>query len=266
MTSIGRIEFDFRGKVAVVTGSSRNLGAVVADTLGAAGAEVVVHYAQHAHQAESVARGIRERGGTAVAFGADATNSDEVRRFAAQVLDHFGRVDILVNNVGPYADFSFVDLPEPAWDRVMNSCVKTTYLLTQAFAPGMTERGWGSIVNLSAGSAFIRAHSVYGLAKAAVIHLTEALAVELAPAIRVNAIAPGQIAESEEVDLIDPTFKTRLAEATPLKRLVTRDEVARAVCLLSSDLFPSLTGHTLVVDGGWAIPMGGNTPILGMDV
>lgn len=254
------------GKVAVVTGSSRNLGATIARMLASCGAQVVVHYARQSHALAEVVQAIHQDGGTAEAFGADLTDSAQIRQFAVQVLDRFGRVDILVNNVGPYADFPFTQMPEGAWDTVMNSCLKAPYLLVQAFAPGMKERGWGRIVNISAGSAFIRTHSVYGLAKAGVIHLTECLAVELAPEILVNAIAPGQIEESEEVDHIDPTFKARLKAATPLQRLVTRDEVARAVCLLSSDLFPSLTGHTLVLDGGWSIPVGRDTPVLSLGV
>jgi len=262
----GTITFDFHGKVAVVTGSSRHLGATIARTLGACGAQVAVHYARQAEEANRVVGEIRDAGGVAEAFQADATDADALRRMAAAVLERFGRVDILVNNVGPYADLPFASMPEEVWDRVMDSCVKAAYLLTQSFAPGMRDRGWGRIVNISAGSAFIRTHSVYGLAKAAIIHLTESLAVELAPQIRVNAIAPGQIQDSEEIDRIDPTYKTRLAEATPLRRLVTRAEIAQAVCLLSSDLFPSLTGHTLVLDGGWSIPVGRDTPVLGMNV
>lgn len=263
---IGSIDFDFTGKVALVTGSSRNLGAAIAQTLARYGAQVAIHYVRGEEAAASTVQAIRDAGGDAHAFQADASVGTDVQRLAAEVLDHFGRVDILVNNVGPYADMPFAEMPEATWDRVMNSNIKAAYLLSGAVAPGMRERGWGRIVNLSAGSAFIRSHSVYGLAKAAMIHLTESLSVELAPEIQVNAISPGQIAESEEVDLIDPTYKQRLADATPLKRLVTRDEVARAVCLLSSDLFPTLTGHTLILDGGWSLPVGRDTPILAQDV
>ena len=260
------IPIDFSGKVALVTGSSRNLGAVIARALAERGAEVAVHYAKHADDAQRMARQIQESSGIAEVFRADVGDSGEVRRLAAEVLARFGRVDMLVNNVGPYADIPLLDLPEDVWDAALNSNVKASYLLTQALAPGMKQRGWGRIVNLAAVSAFVRVHSVYGLAKAAVIHLTESLALELAPEIRVNAIAPGQIQESDEIELIAPGYIAQMTEATPLRRLVTRQEVADAACLLCSDRLPSLTGQTLVLDGGWSLPVGRKTPVLNVSI
>lgn len=260
------MEIRFDGAVAVVTGSSRNLGVAIADALAERGAAVAVHYAHHPAGAEALVARIRQGGGRAELFRADLAQAEEVQRLAAEVLGRFGRVDILVNNVGPYADRPFLTLPVEDWDRVVNSGLRACYLLAQALAPGMRERGKGSIVNISAGSAFIRVHSVYGLAKAAVIHLTESLALELAPEIRVNAVAPGQISESDELTQIDPHYLERMTETTPLRRLVTRREVADAVCLLCSDLLPSLTGQTLALDGGWTIPAGRETPVLNVSM
>ena len=257
---------EFAGKVALVTGSSRNLGSTIAQALAEQGAQLAVHYVRSGDRARQVADSIRQAGGVAELFGADLALDDDVQRLGAEVLQRFGRVDILVNNVGPYSDVPFLRLTAHDWDRVMNSNLQASYLLTQALAPGMKERGWGRIANISAGSAFIRVHSVYSLAKAAVITLTEILALELAPQVRVNAIAPGQIQESDEVLQIDPQYITRMTESTPLQRLVTRREVADAVCLLCSDRFPSLTGQTLVLDGGWSIPTGRETPVLGASV
>lgn len=258
----GDIEMDFSGKVALVTGSSRHLGATIAQVLGERGAEVGLHYASDRDGAQRVGESIRANGGAAEIFQAEISRSDDVRRLAAEVLGRFGHVDILVNNVGPYSDVPFANLPVETWDRVMNSGLRACYLLAQSFAPGMRERRWGCVVNISAGSAFIRVHSVYGLAKAALIHLTESLALELAPEIRVNAVAPGQIRESDELNQIDPNYIAKMTEATPLKRLVSRREVADAVCLLCSDLLPSMTGQTLVLDGGVTIPAGRETPVL----
>jgi NAD(P)-dependent dehydrogenase (short-subunit alcohol dehydrogenase family) len=257
---------DFTGRVALVTGSSRNLGSTIAAALAEQGAQVAVHFTKHADQAQGLTQQIVARGGIATAFQADLAASTDVRRLAAEVTHRFGRVDILVNNVGPYADYPFLELPERIWDSVMDSSLKASYLLTQALAPDMKEHGWGRIVNITAASAFIRVHSVYGLAKAALIHLTESLALELAPEIRVNAVSPGQIQESDEIDQIAPGSLARMTAATPLKRLVTRQEVARAVCLLCSDQLPSVTGQTLSLDGGWTIPSGRDTPILNLDV
>jgi len=257
---------EFAGRVAIVTGSSRSLGATIAQTLSARGAQVAIHYARDAERARKVTEAIGRSGGVVELFQADLAAADSAQRLAADVLERFGHVDILVNNVGPYSDVPFVKLPAAEWDRVMNSGLRAAYLLAQAFAPSMKDGGRGSIVNISAGSAFIRVHSVYGLAKAALIHLTESLALELAPEVRVNAVAPGQIRESDEVLQIDPQYISRMIESTPLQRLVTRQEVADAVCLLCSNVLPSLTGQTLALDGGWSIPAGRATPVLNASV
>lgn len=254
--------FRFNGQVALVTGSSRNLGLTIAQVLSEQGAEIAIHFSSHRTEAEALAESVRRHGGAAHLFQADLTQGDQVQSLANAVLERFGRVDILVNNVGPYSDLPFMSLPIDDWDRVMNSGLRASYLLAQALAPGMKERGSGNIVNISAGSAFIRVHSIYGLTKAAVIHLTESLALELAPEIRVNAVAPGQIQESDELTQVDPHYLQRMTESTPLRRLVTRAEVAHAVCLLCSDDLPSLTGQTLVLDGGWTIPAGREAPSL----
>jgi NAD(P)-dependent dehydrogenase (short-subunit alcohol dehydrogenase family) len=163
-------------------------------------------------------------------------------------------VDVLVNNLGPYCDTPFLKLPEAQWDWILNTNLKAAYVLAQEFAPGMIERGWGRIVNISAASAFIRSHSVYGLAKAALIHLTESLAVELAPQVTVNAIAPGQIEDSELVDELDPNYKRILRDESPLKRLVTRQQIADLVLALCGETFATTTGHTFRPDSGWTIP------------
>ena len=254
---------DFSGKVALVTGSSRNLGAAIATRLGERGARVAVHYNRNPDRARQVAQRITGAGGVAAAFGADVADATSAVGLADSVLDRFGRVDMLINNVGPYSDLPFTSLPVETWDAVFNSNVRAPYLLVQRVAPGMRERGWGRVVNISAVSALLRAHSIYGLSKAALMHLTECLALELAPEVAVNAIAPGQIEESEEIDELDPTYKSRLRETTPTRRLVSRTEIADVVCMLCSDQVPSLTGQTLVLDGGWSLPVGRSTPTIG---
>ncbi|GAC1313387.1 MAG: 3-oxoacyl-ACP reductase FabG [Chloroflexota bacterium] len=254
---------ELTGKVALVTGSSRNLGAAIVVRLAELGAHVAVHYNRTEDGARRIARQITDRGGTADVFGADIADAKAVADLATHVVDRFGGVDILVNNVGPYSDVPFTHLPVGTWDTVLNSNLRAPYLLAQHLAPRMRERGWGRIVNVSAVSAALRVHSIYGLSKAALIHLTECLALELAPEVRVNAIAPGQIEESEEIDALDPTYKIAMREATPTRRLVTRREIAEAVCLLCSETLPSVTGQTLVLDGGWSLPVGRATPTIG---
>ena len=129
-------------------------------------------------------------------FVADVCFPAQVDTLVSAVQGAFGPVDVLVNNAGPFAMDPFLSLKVEDWDRVMNANLRSIYLLAKRVAPGMEERGWGRIINLSAGSAFLRNHSVYGLAKSAVRFLTEELALELKPGVTVNAIAPGQIAES----------------------------------------------------------------------
>ncbi|HCB50208.1 MAG TPA: hypothetical protein DEP47_11975 [Chloroflexi bacterium] len=242
------------GKVALVTASSRYTGAVIAATLCRAGAQTAIHYHTSRHEAEALVQQLQREGLQASAFGADGRRPDEMRALAQAVCEQFGGVDILVNNLGPYADTPFLELSEDHWDWILNTNLKATYVLAQQLAPGMIERGWGRIINISATSAFIRSHSVYGLAKAALIYLTEALAVEVAPQVTVNAISPGQIEDSELIDEIDPNYKRILRQGSPLKRLVTRREIADMIVLLCGHPFDAVTGQTIVMDAGWTLP------------
>lgn len=241
-------------KVALVTASSRYTGSAIAATLAGAGARTAIHYHGSRDKAEALVQKLRAEGLEASAFGADGRQPDELRRMADEITARYGGVDILVNNLGPYADTPFLKLPESQWDWILDTNLKAAYVLAQKLAPGMIERNWGRVINISSASAFIRSQSIYSLAKAALIHLTEALAVELAPHVTVNAIAPGQIEDSELIDEIDPNLKRMLREGSPLKRLVTRREIADLIVLLCVGPFASVTGHTFRMDAGWTIP------------
>lgn len=242
------------GKVALVTASSRYTGAVIAATLCRAGAQTAIHYHTSQPEAEALVQQLQNEGLRAIAVGADGRRTDEIRYLARAVRDQIGDVDILVNNLGPYADTPFLELSEDHWDWILNTNLKAAYVLVQQLAPGMIERGWGRIINITAASAFIRSHSVYGLAKAALIYLTEALAVEVAPHVTVNAISPGQIEESELIDDIDPNYKRIMRQESPLGRLVTRREIADMIVLLCGHPFDSVTGQTVAMDAGWTLP------------
>ncbi len=249
------IEVSLEGKVALVTGAARNLPAVIVQEFAEAGAAVAINDAGNEELAQALAREIREHGGKAEVFIADVARWDRVESLVERAQQALGSIDILINGAGPFAMDPFKDLPEADWDRVMDANLKAVYMLSRQVAPGMTKRGWGRIINVSAGSADIRNHSVYGLAKSAVRFLTESLAVELGPAITVNAIAPGQIAESApDISAFDPSFIERAIHWTPTGRLVTRREIARMMLLFCSPAFDSVTGQTLVMDGGWGIP------------
>ena len=241
------------GKTAFVTGASMNLGAVTARTLAEHGAIVAINYLGTEPEPVRLLESMRAHGNPAYAIAGDLANGQDARRVAEQALEKLGgRIDILVNNAGPFNADPFVTLAESEWDRIMNVNLKAAYLMAQAVAPGMQAAGWGRIITMAAGSAFIRNHGVYGLAKGAVILLTEALALELGPAITVNAVAPGQIAESgPDISAIDPTFVDRAIAHTPAGRLVTRAEVAGLIAWLCSPAADLITGHTIPVDGGW---------------
>jgi 3-oxoacyl-[acyl-carrier protein] reductase len=242
------------GKVALVTASSRYTGAHIAASLARAGAKTAVHYHASRDKAEALVQQLRAEGLEASSFGADGQRPDELRRMSGEIIQRYGGVDILVNNLGPYVDTPFLQLPEAQWDWILDTHLKAAYVLVQELAPGMIERGWGRVINITSASAFIRSQSIYSLAKAALIHLTEALAVELAPHVTVNAIAPGQIEDSELIDEIDPNYKHILRDGSPLKRLVTRQQIADMTLLLCGDTFAAVTGDTLRMDAGWSLP------------
>jgi NAD(P)-dependent dehydrogenase (short-subunit alcohol dehydrogenase family) len=236
------------GRTALVTGSSRNLGAVIAEHLAAQGAKVAVTY----RQSEDAARELVARLGDGhVAVGGDL---EDPAPLIAAARDALGRVDVLVHNAGPFAMTPFAEMSEAEWDTIWDVNVKAAQIATRLLAPGMRANGWGRIVLVSAGSMYLRNHSIYGLAKQALGFLAEELALELGPEITVNAIAPGQIAESaDDIAEYDASFVERAIAHTPAGRLVTRAEVAELVAALCGPSFDMVTGATLPVDGGWRL-------------
>lgn len=244
------------GRRALVTGSSRNLGAEIARHLARAGAQVAVTFRHAGDDAARLVEVLRATTGREhVAVACDlATSGGVATAVDAALAGLGGPIDVLVNNAGPFSMTPFALLPEAEWDEVWDTNVKAAWVATRLLAPGMRAVGWGRVVNIAAGSAYIRNHSIYGLAKDAVVTLTEELALELGPGVTVNAIAPGQIAESApDVEAIDPTFVARAIERTPTGRLVTRAEVAALVVALCSPPFDMVTGTTIPVDGGWRL-------------
>lgn len=240
------------GKVAVVTGASHGTGVDIAGALGRAGARVAVHYRSDRDAALAVVTGIRARGGVAEAFAADLSRSADVERLVADVRARLGPAAIVVNNAGPFNDTPFRRLAEADWDYVMNANLKAVYLMARLAADDMQEAGWGRIVNVGATSGLVRSHGVYGLAKGALLHLTASLALELAPAVTVNAVVPSQIASPRTDSLA--AYKAAAIAGTPMGRLVTQEEIARMVVRLCSPEFDFVTGQAIVMDGGRTIP------------
>jgi NAD(P)-dependent dehydrogenase (short-subunit alcohol dehydrogenase family) len=242
-----------KARVALVTGASSGSGVDIARALARAGARVAVHYRSSRAGADEVVAAIHAAGGEARAFQADVAVGDDVRRLVGKVESALGAVSVLVNNAGPFADTSFRTLSEQDWDYVMSANLKSVFLASQRVLPGMEKLGWGRIVNLGATSGFVRSHSVYGLAKAALLHLTESMAVEFAPHVTVNAVVPSQIASARTDKM--PAYKAAAIAATPLERLVTQPEIAAMVALLCSPAFDFVTGRTIIMDGGRSLPV-----------
>ena len=240
------------GRVALVTGASHGTGVDIARDLARAGARVAVHYRSDRAAGEDVAAAIRTEGGEAEVFQADVARADDVRHLVALVRERLGAPGIVVNNAGPFNDAPFSALREADWDYVMNANLKAVYLTAQLVAPDMQAAGWGRIVNIGATSGLVRSHGVYGLAKAALLHLTQSLALELAPAVTVNALVPSQIASARTDGM--PAYKAAAVAGTPLGRLVTQEEIARMVTRLCSAEFDFVTGQAIVLDGGRTIP------------
>jgi len=240
------------GRVALVTGSSSGAGAQIARVFGRAGAIVAVHCRADAEGGRQVVEDLRREGHRAELFQADLAQADAARRLAAEVAGRLGAVSILVNNAGPFAGTPLLELAERDWDAILAVNLKAPFVLAQAIAPAMMRAGWGRIVNLGATSSLVRSHSVYGLAKAALLHLTESLALEVAPAVTVNSIVPSQIA-SPRTDTM-PAYKSAAIAGTPLGRLVTEEEIARLALRMCGPDFDFMTGQAIVLDGGRALP------------
>lgn len=242
----------FAGKVALVTGSSSGTGAAIALELARRGATVAVHCRRRIDEAEAIVSRIVDAGGKAAPFRADLAQDDATQTLAADVTKALGSIQILVNNAGPFSDAPFRSLKPEVWDAIMAANLKAPYLLAQATAPAMERMGWGRIVNIGATSGFVRTHSVYGLAKAALLTLTESLALEFAPHITVNAVVPSQIA-SPRTDTM-PAYKEAAISGTPLGRLVEEEEIAQVVVLMCSAELAFMTGRAIVLDGGRTLP------------
>ena len=239
---------DLENRLALVTGASRGIGRAIALALAGAGAAVAVNYRERAEEAEAVCAEISQRGCRAAAFAADVSVASAVLAMVHEVEGRLGPIDILVNNAGMAATRGLDDITEDDFDRALAVNLKSVFLCTQAVLPGMRERRWGRIVNISSIGARVGAGSVsvaYGAAKAGVEGLTRAYALRLAAeGVTVNAIAPGLVDTAMGQPLIDAGVPARI----PVGRAGTGDEIAQAVLLLASNGY--MTGQTLAVNGG----------------
>jgi 3-oxoacyl-[acyl-carrier protein] reductase len=242
------------GKVAVVTGASKGIGAQIAKTLAAEGAAVVVNYASDQAGAERVVATIVQQGGRAIAVRADVGKEADVKALFAEAKRAYGRLDVLVNNAGVYRFGNIEAFAEEEFHRQFGTNVLGTFLTIREAVPHFGEDG-GSVINVSstATTMSLPATSIYTATKAAVESLTRVLAKELGPKhIRVNAIAPGGT-ETEGVHaagIIGTDFANRMVAETPLGRFGQPDDIAPVALFLASTDSGWVTGETLQVSGG----------------
>lgn len=245
-----------KGKVAIVTGASRGIGRATALELAKHGANVVVNYAGNAEKAEEVVAEIKALGAEAVAYQADVANSEQAQALVKETLAVFDRVDILVNNAGITRDQLIMRMKEEDWDHVIATNLKGVYNCAKAVTRPMMKQRSGRIINVTSVVAVLGnvGQANYVAAKAGVIGLTKSLARELADRnILVNAVAPGYIA-TDMTDQLSDELKEQLLAQIPLKRLGTPEDVAKAIRFLASDDAAYMTGQTIHVNGGMAMP------------
>jgi 3-oxoacyl-[acyl-carrier protein] reductase len=241
-----------QGRVAAITGGALGIGRATAFTFAAEGAAVVVGDIETA-EADTVAREITDKGGTAIAVGVDVGDAGQVQAFVDRVVAEFGRIDVMFANAGIAHSAPFLEHPEAQWHRVLRVNLTGVFLCCQAAARQMAKQGGGRIITAASINGFRGVENLvgYNAAKAGVVELTRTMAVELAQHnIAVNSIAPAQI-DTRLTQTLPEEARRRRVERIPMGRFGEPEEVARAALFLASDDASFVTGHTLAVDGGY---------------
>ena len=245
------------GRVVLVTGSSRGIGAEVATKAAGEGATVAVHYHRAADGGSATLARVRDAVADGETFAADLEHGDEAQALVEAVIDRFGRIDGLVNNAGRTQVGPFLALEPREWDAVIATDLTAAYRTCLAALPSMAERGSGSIVNVASrlGQMGIAESAAYSAAKAGLIGLTRSLAREFGPrGVRINAVAPGFTLTEMTADIADTEVGRRRLADMPLGRFGRADEVADAVLFLLSDASSLFTGQTLNPNAGGYMP------------
>lgn len=241
-----------QGRVVLITGGARRIGAEIARTLHAAGANIFIHYRSSAAAAMALAEELNKlRAHSAAIHAAHLLNAEAPDKLVAAALLEFGRLDVLINNASSFYPTPVGTISLPQWDDLMGSNLKAPLFLSQAAAPSLRAQS-GLIINMVDIHALrpLKAHPVYCAAKAGLAMLTRSLARELGPEIRVNGIAPGPVLWPE--GHMDEALKREIIDKTALKRPGAARDIARTALFLARDA-PYITGQIIAVDGGRSI-------------
>ncbi len=244
--------FRVTDRVAVVTGAGRGIGAACARALAEFGADVVLA-ARTESQLREVAADVERLGRRALVVPTDVSDLQALPALVDATVAEFGRLDVVVNNAGGSMPQAFLDTSVKAFEGAFHFNVTTAFALTQAATPHLLDSGHGAVVNISSvmGRVRDRGFAAYGTAKGALAHLTRLLAADLAPRVRVNAIAVGSVATSAlEIVLTDDALRGEMVAKTPLRRLGEPEDIALAALYLASDAAGFVTGKVWEVDGG----------------
>jgi 3-oxoacyl-[acyl-carrier protein] reductase len=242
-------------RVALVTGGSRGIGRAISERLGAEGHQVAINYTANKDAAQAVVEAVEEAGGTAITVRADVGDPDDVAAMFEVLTERLGPVEILVNNAGITRDGLLLRMSLDAWDDVMETNLRSVYLVTKIALKPMVRARWGRVISISSVSGLSGnpGQANYAASKAAILGFTKSVAREVGSrGITVNAVAPGFI-QTDMTDALGDRVTEAVAERIALGRLGQPEEVAAAVGYLSSDEAAYVTGHTLVVDGGIAL-------------
>jgi len=249
------VSISLAGRTALITGAATGIGAAIACAFAAAGAKVAINHFDQGGVAKKLVREIEAGGGEALALDADVTEAGQVERMFDQAQTALGPLEILVNNAGVILEKPFVDLTEQDWDRIVDTDLKSVFLCCRAALPGMQQRRHGIMINIASelGQIGRAGFAPYCAAKAGVIGLTRSLARELAPSIRVNAIAPGPV-NTAMLSLEQMSAAVREQEAAiPARRVGEPHEIAATALFLASDLASFYYGQVLGPNGGAAM-------------
>lgn len=240
------------GKAVLITGAARRVGAVIARTLQAAGANVMIHYRNSANEARALTSELNSlRGGSAALVCGDLLDAGQIGTLVEATVKTFGQLDVLINNASTFYPTIVGDITENQWNDLLGTNLKAPLFLSQAAAPAL-RRAHGLILNIADihGMRPLRGYTTYSVAKAGLIMLTKALARELGPYVRVNAIAPGPVMWPQ--DRTDRALQKKIVERTQLKRPGSPQDVARAALFFCAEA-PYVTGQILAVDGGRSV-------------